>query len=243
MCVGWRAENDRGVNGIPIEWCYGWEDTRQVPSLAYWLRWCPMNVCQVEGGKWRVFMVSLSNGAMDERIRGKSRVKHTGWGGVLWMCVRWRAENDRGVNGIPIEWCYGWEDTRQVPGQAYWLRWCPINVCRVEGGKWQGCEWYPYRMVLWMSGYEASPGSSILVEVVPYKCVSGGGRKITGVWMVTLSNGAMDERIWGFILCLHYALSNWQPIKKCLFLPGYVPIAIANWSIIVQCHLLVKHAF
>jgi hypothetical protein len=37
-----------------------------------------------------------------------------------------------------------------------------------------------------MRGYEASPGSSILVEVVPYECVSGGGRKITGVWMVSL---------------------------------------------------------
>jgi hypothetical protein len=42
--------------------------------------------------------------------------------------------------------------------------------------------------------------------------------------------------------CLHYALSNRQPIKKRLmFLPGYDPIAIADWSIIVQCHLLVKH--
>jgi hypothetical protein len=41
--------------------------------------------------------------------------------------------------------------------------------------------------------------------------------------------------------CLHYALnSNRQPIKKRLmFLPGYGPIAIADWSIIVQCHLLV----
>jgi hypothetical protein len=28
-------------------------------------------------------------------------------------------------------------------------------------------------MVLWMRGYEASPGSSILVEVVPYKYESG----------------------------------------------------------------------
>jgi hypothetical protein len=38
-----------------------------------------------------------------------------------------------------------------------------------------------------------------------------------------------------------YAFSNWQPIKKCLmFLPGYGPIAIADWSIIVQCHLLVQ---
>jgi hypothetical protein len=27
---------------------------------------------------------------------------------------------------------------------------------------------------IWMRGYEASPGSSILVEVVPYKCVLGG---------------------------------------------------------------------
>jgi hypothetical protein len=43
---------------------------------------------------------------------------------------------------------------------------------------------------------------------------------------------------------LLYALSNRQPIKKRLmFLPGYVPIAIADWSIIVQCHLLVKHGF
>jgi hypothetical protein len=42
--------------------------------------------------------------------------------------------------------------------------------------------------------------------------------------------------------CLLYAPGNWQPIKKCLmFLPGYGPIAITDWSIIVQCHLLVKH--
>jgi hypothetical protein len=43
--------------------------------------------------------------------------------------------------------------------------------------------------------------------------------------------------------CLHYALSNRQPIKKRPFLPGYGPIAIADWSITVQCHLLVKHGF
>jgi hypothetical protein len=43
---------------------------------------------------------------------------------------------------------------------------------------------------------------------------------------------------------LHYALSNRQPIKKRLmFLPGYALIAIADWSIIVQSHLLVKHGF
>jgi hypothetical protein len=43
--------------------------------------------------------------------------------------------------------------------------------------------------------------------------------------------------------CLLYALSNRQPIKKRLFLPGYAPIAIADWSIIVQCHLLVTQAW
>jgi hypothetical protein len=43
--------------------------------------------------------------------------------------------------------------------------------------------------------------------------------------------------------CLHYALSNRQPIKKRQFLPGYGPTAFADWSIIVQCHLLVKHGF
>jgi hypothetical protein len=38
--------------------------------------------------------------------------------------------------------------------------------------------------------------------------------------------------------------SNRQPIKKRLmFLPGYGPIAITDWSIIVQCHMLVKHGF
>jgi uncharacterized membrane protein required for colicin V production len=42
--------------------------------------------------------------------------------------------------------------------------------------------------------------------------------------------------------CLLYAPSNRQPIKKRLmFLHGYGPIAIADWSIIVQCHLLIKH--
>jgi hypothetical protein len=44
--------------------------------------------------------------------------------------------------------------------------------------------------------------------------------------------------------CLHHILSNLQPIKKRLmFLPGYGPIVIADWSIIVHCHLLVKHGF
>jgi hypothetical protein len=44
------------------------------------------------------------------------------------------------------------------------------------------------------------------------------------------------------VACLHYSHSNLQPIKKHLmFLPGYGPIAIAaDWSIIVQCHLLVQ---
>jgi hypothetical protein len=31
--------------------------------------------------------------------------------------------------------------------------------------------------------------------------------------------------------------------KRLVFLPGYGPIAIADWSIIVHCHLLVKHGF
>jgi hypothetical protein len=40
---------------------------------------------------------------------------------------------------------------------------------------------------------------------------------------------------------LHCALSSWQPIKKRLmFLPGYGSVAIADWAIIVHCHLLVK---
>jgi hypothetical protein len=44
---------------------------------------------------------------------------------------------------------------------------------------------------------------------------------------------------------LHYSLSNLQPIeKRLMFLPGYGPvIASADWSIIVHCHLLVKHAW
>jgi hypothetical protein len=42
------------------------------------------------------------------------------------------------------------------------------------------------------------------------------------------------------IVIYSYAPGNRQPIKKCLmFLPGYGPMAIADWSIIVQCHLLV----
>jgi hypothetical protein len=45
-------------------------------------------------------------------------------------------------------------------------------------------------------------------------------------------------------ICLHYALSNLQPINKTPHvLPGYGPIAIADWSILVHCHLLVKHGF
>jgi hypothetical protein len=44
--------------------------------------------------------------------------------------------------------------------------------------------------------------------------------------------------------CLLYALSNRQPIKtRIMFLLGYGPIAIADWSIIVQCHLFVKREF
>jgi hypothetical protein len=31
--------------------------------------------------------------------------------------------------------------------------------------------------------------------------------------------------------------------SKNVSLPGYGPIANADWSIIVQCHLLVKHGF
>jgi hypothetical protein len=31
--------------------------------------------------------------------------------------------------------------------------------------------------------------------------------------------------------------------KNVSCFPGYGPIAIADWSIIVQCHLLVKHGF
>jgi hypothetical protein len=31
--------------------------------------------------------------------------------------------------------------------------------------------------------------------------------------------------------------------KRHMFLPGYGPIAIADWSIIVQCQILVKHGF
>jgi hypothetical protein len=31
--------------------------------------------------------------------------------------------------------------------------------------------------------------------------------------------------------------------KRLMFLPGYGPIAIADWSIIVQCHPLVKYGF
>jgi hypothetical protein len=31
--------------------------------------------------------------------------------------------------------------------------------------------------------------------------------------------------------------------SKNMFLPGYGPIAFADWSIIVHCHLLVKHGF
>jgi hypothetical protein len=43
---------------------------------------------------------------------------------------------------------------------------------------------------------------------------------------------------------LLYALSNRHPIKtRLMFLPGYGLIAIANWSIIVQCHLLVNMGF
>jgi hypothetical protein len=45
-------------------------------------------------------------------------------------------------------------------------------------------------------------------------------------------------------ICLHYALSNRQPIKKrIMYLPGYGPVAIADWPIIVHCHQLVKHGF
>jgi hypothetical protein len=45
-------------------------------------------------------------------------------------------------------------------------------------------------------------------------------------------------QLYAYIYLL-YALSNRQPIKKrIMFLPGYGPMAIADWSIIVQCHLL-----
>jgi hypothetical protein len=57
-------------------------------------------------------------------------------------------------------------------------------------------------------------------------------------WSTPFTSGHL-----GFELPI-YAHSNRQPIKKRLmFLLGYGPIAIADWSIIVQCHLLVKHGF
>jgi hypothetical protein len=34
-----------------------------------------------------------------------------------------------------------------------------------------------------------------------------------------------------------------QSKKRLMFLSGYGSKAIADWSIIVQCHLLVKHGF
>jgi hypothetical protein len=34
-----------------------------------------------------------------------------------------------------------------------------------------------------------------------------------------------------------------QSKKRIMCLAGYGPIAIADWSIIVQCHILVKHGF
>jgi hypothetical protein len=53
-------------------------------------------------------------------------------------------------------------------------------------------------------------------------------------------------------ICVNYTLivvysmllvTGSQSKKRLMFLPGYGPIAIADWSIIVQCHLLVKHGF
>jgi hypothetical protein len=38
-----------------------------------------------------------------------------------------------------------------------------------------------------------------------------------------------------------FLLTGSQSKKRLMFLPRYGPIAIADWSIIVQCHLLVKH--
>jgi hypothetical protein len=58
----------------------------------------------------------------------------------------------------------------------------------------------------------------------------------------TMNNANQDDMRVNYTLI--DALSNRQPIKKRLmFLPRYGPIAIADWSIIVQCHLLVKHGF
>jgi hypothetical protein len=41
--------------------------------------------------------------------------------------------------------------------------------------------------------------------------------------------------------CMLVKVTGSQSKKRLMFLPGYGPIAIADWSIIVQCHLLVKH--
>jgi hypothetical protein len=41
--------------------------------------------------------------------------------------------------------------------------------------------------------------------------------------------------------CLHYTLVTCSQSKNVMFLPGYGPIAIADWSILVHCHLLGKH--
>jgi hypothetical protein len=61
---------------------------------------------------------------------------------------------------------------------------------------------------------------------------------------IIISIVRVSEHVNYTLIDLHYVLSNRQPNKKRLmFLPGYGPIAIADWSIIVQCHLLVKHGF
>jgi hypothetical protein len=47
-----------------------------------------------------------------------------------------------------------------------------------------------------------------------------------------------------YTLIVVYSMQTVSQSKKHLmFLPGYGPIAIADRSIIVQCHLLVKHGF
>jgi hypothetical protein len=62
----------------------------------------------------------------------------------------------------------------------------------------------------------------------------------------TTNYANQDYMLVNYTLIVVYSMllvTGSQSKKRLMFLPGYGPIAIADWSIIVQCHLLVKPGF
>jgi hypothetical protein len=65
-------------------------------------------------------------------------------------------------------------------------------------------------------------------------------------WMLRTTRTNQDYMCVNYTLIVVYTMllvTGSQSRNVSCFLPGYGPIAIADWSSILQCHLLVKHGF